>query len=29
MARATVGRRLTLSTKASDTGLDLQVRWKI
>ena len=29
MARASIGRRLTLSTKASDTGLDLQVRWKI
>ena len=29
MARAAIGRRLTLSTKASDTGLDLQVRWKI
>ena len=29
MTRATIGRRLTLSTKASDTGLDFQVRWKI
>ena len=29
MARAAIGSRLTLSTKASDTDLDLQVRWKI
>ena len=29
MARAAVGRRLTLSAKASDTDLDLQIRWKI
>ena len=29
MARAAIGRRLTLSTKASNTDLDFQVRWKI
>ena len=29
MARAAIGRRLTLSAKASDTDLDLQIRWKI
>ena len=29
MARAAIGRRLTLSAKASDTDLDLQVKWKI
>ena len=29
MARAAIGRHLTLSAKASDTSLDLQVRWKI
>lgn len=29
MARAAIGRRLTLSAKASDTDLDLQIKWKI
>lgn len=29
LARAAIGRRLTLSAKASDTDLDLQVKWKI
>ena len=29
LARAAIGRRLTLSAKASDTDLDLQIRWKI
>ena len=29
MARAAIGRRLTFSAKASDTDLDLQIRWKI
>ena len=29
LARAAIGRRLTLSTKVSDTDLDLQIRWKI
>ena len=29
MARAAIGSHLTLSTKASDKGLDLQVRWRI
>ena len=29
LARADVGRHLMLSAKASDTGLDLQVKWKI
>ena len=29
LARAAIGRRLTLSAKASGTDLDLQIRWKI
>lgn len=29
LARAAIGRRLTLSAKASSTDLDLQIRWKI
>ena len=29
MARAAIGSRLTLSAKASDTDIDLQIRWKI
>ena len=28
LARAAIGRRLTLSAKASSTDLDLQIRWK-
>ena len=29
LARAAIGRRLTLSAKASSNDLDLQIRWKI
>ena len=29
LARTAIGRRLTLSAKASSTDLDLQIRWKI